>query len=193
MGSEPPAPEERKSTSSMPPLASGVAVLLYGLVALYVPTYMQLQGVAATLVYVVAVALLTISVGVTFSEAAQLWKREALNSLGNGLAFLVPTAVLFAFTAIHRTFPSPWHQLAQCGALVSAFFAILFLSGAIVSLPTLLVSGERALPDGESPEAKFKRRTEQVKSTESILIAVLSFGAAVVGFVTLVLHLLTGK
>jgi hypothetical protein len=171
-------------------LSSGVGLLLWGGILLYCPQYFHTSGWLTTTLYIVAVVLLVISVGVTFNEVGKALHSKTLSDLGATLAFCAIVGILWYFTAL-RPFPQPWELIAQLGTVLSAFLGAIFLATTLATVPSALI--RPPTPSEEDPADRRERQTQRIRSLEALLAAALSFGAAAVGLVALLLHVASGK
>jgi hypothetical protein len=187
-----PASESQNSvaTALRESLSSGIALLLWGAVLLYCPTYFATSGWVTTVLYVAAIAFLLLSVGVTFNELAKALQNASLTDLGGALVFATLTALLWCF-ATYRPFVEPWETVVRLGSVVSALIGAIFVANTLAAVPSALVR----VPDepSEEPRDRRERRTERIRSIEALLAAVLSLATTVGGLIALVLHIASGK
>jgi MFS family permease len=190
MDETPPQPANPVATALQQSLSSGIGLLLWGAIGLYCPTYLHTNGWLTTLIYVIAVFLLIVSVGITLNELATALHNESLSNLGGGAVFVGVTTVLWFFTAL-KPFNQPWETIAQIAAIVTALLGAIFVANLVAALPAAIIRTPRATP--EDAPTRLERQKEQIRSIEALVIAAFSFGAAFVGLITLVLHLVSGK
>jgi hypothetical protein len=183
-------PSNAVATALQRGISSGIGLLLWGGIVLYCPTYFHTSGWLTTILYVVAVLLLLISVGVTFNEVAEALHSDSLSQLGIALVFGAMAGLLWYFTRF-KPFPQPWQTISQFVAVLSALLGALFWANTLAALPTALIQAPRSKT--EDLTERRERQTQRFRSIEALLAAALSFGTAIIGLVALVLHLSSGK
>jgi hypothetical protein len=171
-------------------LSSGIGLLLWGAIVLYCPTYFHATGWVASVVYVLAVALLSFSVGILFSEVAKALRIQSLNDVGAVVVFLGLAALVWSKT-VFRPFSEPVQFVAQLAAVLFALVAAIFLSNVLAALPAAIVRGS-VMPSPD-PRVRAAQRTEHVRLLLALGAAALSFLGALLGLATLIVHILSGK
>jgi hypothetical protein len=92
----------KKPTPPWMGLAASADLWLFGALLLWAPSYLSVDGVLATILYVVGFALLILSLAGALTELGKLWHSEGLNYWGVSLVFLVPAVLVILADESHR-------------------------------------------------------------------------------------------
>jgi hypothetical protein len=111
----------KKPTPPWMGLAAFADLWLWGALLLFAPSYLDVDGVPAMLLYAVGFACLILSLAGALTELGKLWNSEGLNYWGVSLVFLVP-AFLLVLAIGYQRMPGTLEPAAR--AAVLGLFAI---------------------------------------------------------------------